>query len=195
MDIRDFLAAEMLTTSGGQRSDTIFNMKMNEFFATQKIEGKRVVMVAKHKTMKTYGAAAVPMTEDLWQRVHSFIKFLRPVLIWREKKGEKSPPNMTSEEKMKWMIERPVEMDGTDVIFVTANNKPVGRYVINSFKSFHAHCMRIAVSTTVHEDKELSVIAARAMNHSANTSKRYQRNSAENALKIASFLEKKVSGT
>ena len=86
MDIRDFLAAEMLMTCGGQRSDTIFNMTINEFFAAEKINGKRVVMVARHKTMKTYGAAVVPLMEDLWQRIRSFkkkIKFGRPVIIWR----------------------------------------------------------------------------------------------------------------
>ena len=129
--MRDFISASAIFRNSGQRSDTIFSMRLDEFQNGVWKKDFWVVLVKDHKTVHSHGAAAVPLAREVHDLMRVWIEYIRPVLIWRESGEGRMPAGLLHKplEQLRWKLDHPVEVRPEDMVFVTSNNKPVGRRV------------------------------------------------------------------
>ena len=125
------MSAAVILRNNGQRVDTVFNLTVDEWLNGEWSDGMWVYHCRRHKCRKTYGAAAVPLPATVKSLVDAYMKYVRPVIIWREDPKEKMPVELLRQPqaRLDWILSHPVEVQKEDCVFITGRNHPVGRYV------------------------------------------------------------------
>jgi hypothetical protein len=214
-DIRELCMADMLYLQSGHRSDTVVNMTLEEYGKAifDQEAGCFIVGVVRHKTAGTHGAAMVPILPEVKEMVDGYLRYCRPALIWRERKGHPMPAELAKdpEGRYNWIWSHSRAPDPKAPLFVTTNNlsmkrshrcaELVRKALVSEGVSeelvakFHSHVIRVAVSTLAHTEgsDEVRRQAAHCMMHSQNTAFGYQRDTAAGAGKIAALWLSKTA--
>ncbi|KAK3705279.1 hypothetical protein QZH41_000077 [Actinostola sp. cb2023] len=80
VDARNFLVFR-ICLENGSRAGPIHALTSHDMGNSERLEGKRVVHIAKHKTTAAYGGALLNLSDDLYQDIWSFIRGARLVFV------------------------------------------------------------------------------------------------------------------
>jgi len=85
VDVRNWLVFR-LCIENGSRAGPIHAMTLVDMRDNERLDGKRVIHVAHHKTTATYGGALLNMSEELFQDLFRYIRGAREVFLKEENK-------------------------------------------------------------------------------------------------------------